>query len=609
MADVDVLEESSSDFRQCYGMIDYHIKNVLARLRDEPIKDVSEDVMVLCSTEELREARDKLYTMAKKKVHEDAYGGDTTIPIMPGKKSITDPWGLIARRSKKRLDEDVCKLYLFVVSDGYKIPYKILKRGTMKENGNQRDIRSVLRSVPREPFLHDIPRDGDSDGQTSLLGSTCDPQIIELVEDILVSSSLRELSQDLIANTEHTPELSNVASAGQATFTDVSDAECSGELSDTVSPDDSVVSSGDDSQATDDESFANPLPVESEGASSVHGHVLVVPVVIVTPPLSDIGVQCSLIDAPALQLLPKKGSPGQKIRYIIEEMARNHEESWDDLIEAEQIVNPPDSEEDEEPHQPLQNAVQDQVGRDEFEGHVEFQDRALSEHESRIGALEMATQQFDHRVDVVDAVLQEKMRLLRIRQEDADGEMLKVRHFIKTFLEQASMHNSNHRLQRAANNEVSEAAGHAMTGDRGDTTNARQLEMPTPLEQRGPRPARRNPRHGMTGNQAAPRKEQPKLTPGVVYSTPKPSGSAVPSTLLHDNHPTGKPDGKQPQKGKQGNKDSRAHTFMDLTTEPPASSSRAVGDRDAPADSARCGNENMGARPKSTNQGNVDFSS
>ena len=595
-----MLEKSSSKFRQCYGIIDDHIENVLSRLHDEPIKDVSEDMMVLCSTEELRETRDKLFGMAKKKVHGDDVGGDISTPIMPGMKSITDPWGLVSRRSKKRLDEDVCKLYLFVVRDGYKFPYKILKRGTLKENGNQMGIREALRSAPGELKVHKALIAPSRHSRDAVDNSECDKHNGDMPAADTPPPS-ENVAED--APHEHGRMDTSASSSIIETLGDVQAAEYDDEPTDVSSLSDQSDLSSDESEDTDSESTIEPPADECEGATS--RPVIVVPAVVVTPPLSDIGVQCDLLDAPALRLIPKKDSPGQKLRHIVEEMARNHEESWDDLIEAEQIVNQHDSEEEMEPAPNPPIAIQDPVGRDEFEGHVEFQDRALSEHEGRINALEMATNQFDHRVDVVDAVLSEKMRLLRIRQEDADGEMLKVRHFITTFLDQASMHNKQRALRNAS------VAGQATstpaaTGEDNHAPNNCQYDLPAPLQQRESSTARNNARQRSNNQQSAPPRDQPKLTPGVIYSTPKPTSSEA--AAKPPQAKKGESYGPKPR-GRKGKMTESDQMIIDLAIEPPASRSSAVGDPDAPVDRERRDNGATGARPKSSNQGKVDFTS
>ena len=575
------------------------------RLHDEPIKDVSEDVMVLCSTEELREAREKLFAFAKMKVHGDSDGGEGAAPIIAGMKSITDPWGLIARRSKKRLDEDVCQLYLFVVTDGYKFPYKILKRGTMKDCGKQRDIRSVLRSVPRE-----LPaRDGidNTDLDEVITTATCEKQPLMPIEDTHVPAMPTVHNAKTSAAIEQTIPDTAVRTTKIQMCMNVPEPESSRYTLPHACHDDSL---SDESEATD------PQRVESEGACESPGHVVVLPTIKITPPTCDIGLQCSLIDAPALILIPKKDSPGQKLRFIVDEMARNHEESWDDLIEAEQIVNPQyvpdDDEEDEHPQQPLGNAIQDQVGRDEFEGHVEFQDRALSEHENRISALESTTQQFDHRVDVVDAVLNEKMRLLRIRQEDSDDEMLKVRHFITTFLEQASMHRNSQR-KPSANGPVNASTANVpsaptpgeMTKPRGSTSDGKLYAMPQPLEQRERQPAANKPRKRPDGDKRRDdpplHHAPPKLTPGIVYSTPRPPRNGDNLVMPRNEEGGGKTGPSDSNKGKVASGGNQADTD---SIEPVATSSRAEVSREAQPYRAPPNQVGTGARPKTKAQGN-----
>ena len=575
-------EPSSCEFRQCLGVIDFHVENVLMRLHDEPIKDVSEDVMVLCSTDELKEAREKLFVMAKRKVHgdEDREGG--SIPLIPGMKSITDPWGLIARRSKKRLDEDVCKLYLFNAIKGYKFPYKILKRGTMREQSSQRDIRTVLRSVPRELACDTQPTCITKDGVDG------GPTITEL------HSSTESIQDDNVSVHEDIPVRGG---------------------SESPSSDDDT--SGDESDVSDSESCTSELPAKTSSTTPNVHHETIVPTIKITPPTSDIGVQCMLVEAPALQLLPKKDSPILKQRHIEREMARNHEESWDDLIEAEQIVNQQQAVDPEDGDDMTQRTVlerrPDPVGRDEFEGHVEFQDRALSEHEDRINALESRAHQSDHRVDVVDAVLHEKMRLMSIRQGETDDEMVKVRQFITGFLDQVSHAQANSRTARSFNGSVITASGPPMSSrgkQRGNAAPSNQRADQGQREQRDVKDNRGNGRQGVPEKSGKPQQRQqpsrPLLTPGVVYSTPKPTDNAnVPNAQRDEAIPV--QPGPNIVRQAQGSDASDPIRIMADPNDEQHGPRVEAGARNGPQLGAKkLDYHGTGARPKVKNQGNIE---
>ena len=633
---------SSAIYGKSLGVIDFHIENILVRLHDEPIKDVMEDVMVLCSTDELNDARNKLFESAKRKVHgghESGEGPSHKPADDQDMKSITDPWGLVARRSKRRLDEDVCKLYLFVTCDGYKFPYKILKRGTMKGPSDQRDIRTVLRSVPKidtkdmtnaekalyllkEPPLDEM-RVSESDNDKFIE----DEELSDITDDM--SEGSEELGESLTLRGPPTREYndsekdvitannSEVAAATSPHGGEPQQAPADGPVQATeryqqvevpthnvsTAPtrvyfegqgayrnQDKIESLNDNDVGTsehtrvDIEASPTQSPLTRETVTHENSDTKVA---------HNAGTQCSLIYSIPLQVVRRSHV---RIVYDLDIMGDENDESWDDIIEAEQVVI---DDNDVDPSQALQrDELQDPVGRDEFEGHIEFMDRALSNHEDRMNAVESRSLQFEHRVDLVDSVLHEKMRLMRIRQEENDSEILRLRQSVSNILE-----NTN--------------SGHPIAPKARQVGNPPVSAQQPPLPQRNKNNGRGKARpHG--GNTArtvqSVQQSRPKLTPGVVNSTPNPHNSTNPLVHQDASGAIGYGHGKstRPVSDQPGRSNAKQTTQQPR----PSDNKRDKGNSTAPPptdmqldNNMQLNVNNQGARPKTSYRGNVVMAS
>ena len=423
MAMVDVPVSSSDKVTEKYGVIDYHIENVLARLNDEPLKDVMEDVLVLCSTDELRDTRDKLFAVAKKKVSDDVDRGPTDNDAVSGKKRSTmicDPWGLTPRRSKKRLDEDVCRLYLFTIGKEFKFPCSLLKRGTYKPAETQRDIRIALRSTPRghtNTSAVEVPRETVcmaranvrelEDTPDPITGATPVTMGDRRPSDVMPSSGcVNTGDQSDISRTNSMDSLLPLeyleSDTGDETIDMQSEPETESEPeceADEQTPPQSAVDVSSDKYCTLNSTFVTDTRKTRT---------------------RDFAVQCTLVGAiPLVLFTPRKT------------MAGRQDESWEDYIEPEQEngADPPaaDADDRDDASDRGDEIERILVEREEFDAHTEYAERMVAEHEASINTLDAWNANFEHRIDVMDAVLHEKMRLMKVRQEETDNELFNMK--------------------------------------------------------------------------------------------------------------------------------------------------------------------------------------
>ena len=435
MAGVDVTENGSDKLSKMTGMIDYHTESFLERLRDETMKDVLEDMIVLCSTDDLQEARSKLFEDAKKKVHADLDRGPSGAVTKLGNDQafemrITDPWRLIARRSKKKLNEDACRLYLFVIGKDFKFPCNLLKRGTFKGQATQRDMRSMLRP---------IPRDNEVNQATESLSDGPDGEPPVDMPSQEATDGTGDMQNDATSDDD-----SSVCSDHHGDTTE--EERASDEVP--IQDDQNEVNVTDAPESDVDLGAHAETPTVSECGDA---RARVEPGLNDTAPCCDFSVQCMLILAPPLILLRKLGESIEHRERVgtSRDMAEGRNVSWDDLIEPEQVANNEHNDDDEA------SAVSDGGNGDDdaivlvehrdFEHHVELTVNTFADHDQRLTTLDNWNCHFEHRIDVIDAVVHEKMRMMKERQEEADDEIRRMRSRMNDFFPFLNVNNDNPR--------------------------------------------------------------------------------------------------------------------------------------------------------------------
>ena len=605
MADAEVVANSSDKIQPKVGNIDSHVESVLVRLIDEPLKDVMEDVLVLCSTDELRTAREKLFVIAKQKVCDDLDRG----PVPDGKKTkksnalstkICDPWGMIARRSKKRLDEDVCRLYLFINGSEYKFPCSMLKRGTFKGMTTQEDIRLALRLKPIDSSNEqggtsdDVSEDDDADDEDDNI--SCDDNVGVMMtgsddreqggrseddqengdsddeddgrtpdeHDVTKGEGGNPGSKGTIPETNSNSETSTLGNEaekgdnplgieadGRQRDTGGSDRANEELFEDAVDMQSSEESSDEQSEGVcDGDERTTPLHTAPDIANenqegereSTDAHattrgereIRTANLERAQDSLAstrDCATQCSLIPATTLILFPPRTIRVLIVRDPEVEMADQRNTSWDELIEPEQHAardarggNESDDDSTGNERDDIEHIL---VEYREFGAHVEFTERTLEEHSSKISALESCSDQAGHRVDVVDAVLHEKMRLMKVRQEETECELQRVRRQLDDFIKRYG--------DKTSVKPTGQGAGYGGNGpDKQALPTQSSAGAPTqPMPQRRSRAGRRRGGQGNQGNgtQADGKKDgqpqpRPILKPGVIHSTPRPDGTS-----------------------------------------------------------------------------------
>ena len=131
-----MLYDSSDGFGSNDGLIDHELDRMLWHLEQDKLQDVVVEIAESFDMEELQIARNVVFKGAKTKLHKDlcrlrcrvSGAGVDDIATDLEAARIADPWGLINRRSKERLIEDLCKLYQFWNGFIEKFPDKILRR-------------------------------------------------------------------------------------------------------------------------------------------------------------------------------------------------------------------------------------------------------------------------------------------------------------------------------------------------------------------------------------------------------------------------------------------------------------------------------------------------
>ena len=554
MAGVDAMRFSSDKIRPYDNVLDHHMESILSRLKDEPMKDVIEDVLVLCSTDELRDAREKLFVLAKEKVSSDLDRGpsDGDLHDKVFGTRIYDPWGMVTRRSKNRLDEDVCRLYLFVIGKDYKFPSKILKRGVFKNTEAQRDIRIALGSVPKGP-----DKTGLSETASGCTGDAAEnPQGAgepkcqiksKAATDLILTSECRELqltndisdiTYDVSERTGGNPQRmneSNSSTPSEKSIDVVPIPEYKEQQPTNVLKD----SAPDCSERTLGIACKEDNPrMLTEQAGKVK---LPTPEIIVTyehTRLRDLGVQCCLIPAPPLLPLSVYLSNLATISSTI--MANDHDESWDDIIQAEQVNSDPvpttGADDDGGSSESTDSIEHVLVERAEFDAHVEYVERTLTEYESKFGVLDSWNAQAEHRIDIVDTVLHEKLRLLRIRQQESDCELHNVKRQLNQFMDASKRSDNRSHGQLNQTKGRPQGSGPPVNPPRsGNQADAAQAPS-NALPRRSSRGRRRQtktvtPYAGSIANEMNEKDSQtrPALTPGVVVITPAPTAKNGPS--------------------------------------------------------------------------------
>ena len=545
MADEDASYVSSDMLMPMMGVIEYHVENMLSRLNHEPLKDVLEDVLVLCSTDELREARDKLFVEAKKKVHADikrAPSGSNCFDSVLDNVSekICDPWGMVNRRSKKRLAEDVCKLYLFNCGNDYKFPSSLLKRGVIKMADNQRDIRVALRSVAKDHMSDNLERSSDGHpehediteiGEKSDSIGKCDKKDDE-------SGGVGQLhdghyrAPDIEAG-DHEPCGTPVVNRDELgamnkdnRVDELADNPTNGMAS--------LVVVQTLHKASRERLVTADIPDQSTEQTVPTGASCETETV-----YKSTSVQCAIVRVAALVLFP----PETKVKLVFEpedsDMASMHDASWDDLIEPEQVPAPVQHNEpgsdDEAARDDLDDVEHLLVERAEFDTHVEYTERTMNEVEQKFNALDSWNAQFEHRIDIVDTVLHEKMRLLKIRQSEADNEINQVRRLLNDFIKgmdklDAQLPNRGGDARQAPNESPRKQSAKMEQAAASKDHNNVGPKPARPLPQRQQKERKRLPKQAtpLPANDATNVRRplpRPKLRPGVIERTPCPTST------------------------------------------------------------------------------------